>query len=203
MDIINNVSKALNKTAKKAVKVSGSVVDYAKVTVEIKSGQAKIESFYKEIGKAIFKQYKTDQNSVPEDIADYCRCINEIGMSIVELKDKAAELRGIKRCVKCHKNLDLKYEFCPVCGEKQPEPKIEEEVCECEDECCCADEACDCGCEDEACDCGCDCDCGDDDCGCDDECDCGCDEGIQTEAEGCTCGMCAIMKDIEPPAEKE
>ena len=56
-DFLDNLSKAVNETAKKAMKVSGDVVELTKTSLNIKFDEIKRESFFKEIGKIVYNSY--------------------------------------------------------------------------------------------------------------------------------------------------
>ena len=161
-DFLDNLSKAVNEAACKAVKASGNAVELTKTSVNIKLDELKRENFFKEIGKLIYESYKADPScTCCVDVLDFCKCIDEIEAAIDEKKIKAAKLKNKKYCVNCGMLLDKIASYCYSCGAKQP---------------IIVEESCDCGCEPEPCGC---------DCGCEEEpCDCGC------EAEACDCEPC-------------
>lgn len=141
-DFLDNLSKAVNETAKKAMKVSGDVVELTKTSLNIKFDEIKRESFFKEIGKITYNSYKNSPNSVSDDILDFCKCIDEIESDIHSQKSKAAQIKNKKFCVNCGIQMIKSANFCYSCGAQQPEIIEEECGCECE----CEDESCDCGC---------------------------------------------------------
>jgi len=154
-EFLENITKTVNKTTKKALKASGEIIDLTKAAINIKMEEAKKESFYLEIGRLMFDKFKDDSDSVPEEIVDFCKCIDEIDSNINALKIFTAKIKNQKFCASCNVKLDLNDPFCYKCGEKQPEIVIEEEEdCDCEPECCCdesaeSEEDCGCGCGDE------------------------------------------------------
>ena len=160
-DFLDNLGKAVNETAKKAMKASGNVVEITKTSLNIKFDEVKRDSFFKEIGKIVYNTYKADPESAVDDILDFCKCIDEIENSIIIQKAKVASIQNKKYCVDCGVILGKSVNYCYSCGAKQPE------IIEDEDEECCDDDCCCCGDESDA-----DC-CSDeksDDCCCDDDC---------------------------------
>jgi len=170
-DFLDNFSKVVNETAKKAMKASGDVVELTKTSLNIKMDEIKRESFFKEIGKIVYTNYKNSPGSVSDEVLDFCKCIDEIENSINSHKSKAAQIKNKKFCVNCGAQLPKEVNYCYECGAKQPEI-IEEESCS---------EDCGCGCSDssdnsenknsdgaggansaDSCDCG----CSESDCGC-------------------------------------
>jgi len=177
-DFLDNLGKVMNETAKKAMKVSGDVVELTKTSLNIKFDEVKRESFFKEIGKIVYANYKDSPDFVSDEILDFCKCIDEIENSISAQKAKAAEIKNKKFCVNCGKVLGKSVNYCYSCGAKQPEIFFEEEDGdENEEGCCCgcSDDDGDDGCCDGSSDCNASADCcgDDDDCCSGGSCDCG------------------------------
>ena len=143
-DFLDNLGKVMNETAKKAIKASGDVVELTKTSLNIKFDEIKRESFFKEIGKIIYGNYKTSPEGVADEILEFCKCIEEIEDSINSHKIKFANIKNKKFCVKCGATVRKSDFYCYACGERQPE--IVEET---EEGCCCGcgnnadDENCD------------------------------------------------------------
>jgi hypothetical protein len=171
-DFLDNLGKAVGETAKKAIKASGDVVELTKTSLNIKFDEAKRENFYREIGKLVYGAYKDSPESIAGDVIDFCRCIDEIELSINSQKAKAAGIKNKKYCVNCGVILCKIANYCYSCGAKQPEI-VEEDEDEKENEneggCCC------CGEEDE-------------DCGSAEDCGCGGEADEDAEDENCCCG---------------
>jgi len=156
-DFLDNLSKAVNETAKKAIKASGDVVELTKTSLNIKFDEVKRESYFREIGKIVYDAYKDSPESITDEILEFCQCIDELESEIEAQKVKAASIKNKKFCVNCGVILGKTVNFCYSCGAKQPEIAEDEDEecgcgCGCEDEpaddCCCEEEAeCDCGCE--------------------------------------------------------
>ena len=132
-DFLDNLGKVVNETAKKAIKASGDVVELTKTSLNIKFDEVKRESFFKEIGKIVYANYKNSPESASDEILDFCKCIDEIEETINSQKSKAAEIKNKKFCVNCGIILPKSVSYCYSCGTKQPEIIEEEE----EDNCCC------------------------------------------------------------------
>jgi len=169
-DFFDNLGKVANETVKKAIKVSGDVVELTKTSLNIKFDEIKRESFFKEIGKIVYNTYKESPESVGDEILDFCKCIDELESAISIQKAKAASIKNKKFCVNCGTILGKTVNYCYSCGAKQPEiieeNEDEPDICDCG----CGMPVDECDCEDD-CGCGCD-DAPADDCGCEDECCC-------------------------------
>ena len=176
-DFLDNFSKVVNETAKKAMKASGDVVELTKTSLNIKMDEIKRESFFKEIGKIVYNTYKSSPGSASDEVLDFCKCIDEIENSINSHKSKAAQIKNKKFCVNCGAQLPKEVNYCYSCGAKQPEIIEEEETC-CDDDCCCSSETSD---KSESKDPGESKPDGSNDCGCSGS-DCGCDVDSKSDA---------------------
>ena len=185
-DFLDNLGKVMNETAKKAIKVSGDVVELTKTSLNIKFDEVKRESFFKEIGKIVYANYKESPDFVSDDLLDFCKCIDEIENSINAQKARAAAIQNKKYCVNCGKVLGKTVNYCYSCGAEQPE--IEEE--EVEEESCC------CGCSDEEENA----DCCDDSAGCCDDSE-GCSDS-SSDAGCCDDSDCCSGDPCEPKGDE-
>jgi len=144
-DFFDNFSKVMGKTAKKAIKASGDMVELTKTSLNIKFDEIKRESFFKEIGKIVYNTYKDSPGSASDEILDFCKCIDELENSINCQKAKAAKIKNKKFCVNCGAALPKAFKFCYSCGAQQPEIVEEDEE---DDDCC----FCCCSSDDDCCD---------------------------------------------------
>ena len=120
-DFLHNLGQAVNETAHKAFQASSEAVELAKLSVNIKLDESKKSNIFKEIGKFIYAEYKSDPESANPDIVEFCKCIDELDAVICDQKVRAAKLRKQKFCPGCGAKLDLNMSFCPGCGIRQPE----------------------------------------------------------------------------------
>ena len=174
-DFLDNLSKAVNETAKKAMKASGNVVELTKTSLNIKFDEVKRDSFFKEIGRRIYNTYKVSPESAVDEVLEFCKCIEEIEISINSQKAKVAAIQNKKFCVDCGMTLGKSLNYCFSCGAKQPEiiEEDEEDCC-----CCCCDETEENCCESES---------ETEDCCCEDSCDSN-DSEDSEDSDGCCSG---------------
>ncbi|MCL2814507.1 MAG: hypothetical protein FWD23_07895 [Oscillospiraceae bacterium] len=167
-DFLDNLGKTVNETAKKAMKASGNFLELTKTSLSIKFDEAKRDSFFREIGKIVYGDYKKSPEGKSAEILDFCASIDEIESAIKIQKAKAANIKNKKYCSECGVILEKSVNYCYSCGAKQPEIAGEDEnendeCCCChEEECCAEPECCDggegegegaCCCSDEECCC--------------------------------------------------
>lgn len=165
-DFWDNLGKAVNEAACKAIKASGDAVELTKASFNIKFDEAKRDNFFKEIGKIVYANYKETPESVNAGVLDFCKCIDEIEATINEQKVKAARIKNKKFCVDCGIQLEKSVNYCYFCGTKQPIIVEEEEDCGCccgesdekccdesdeKEDCCSSSESADKCCDDDSC----------------------------------------------------
>ena len=188
-DFLDNLGKVVNETAKKAMKASGNVVELTKTSLNIKFDEVKRDSFFKEIGKIIYNTYKVSPESAVDEVLEFCKCIEEIEISINAQKAKVAAIQNKKFCVDCGMTLGKSLNYCFSCGAKQPEiieeDEDEDEDCGC---CCCGeDEVEENGEADECC---CESDAESEDCCCGESCESNEPENSENSEDCCSGDSC-------------
>ena len=118
-DFFDSFGKAVNDTAKQAIKVSGEMYEYTKASLNIKFDEVKCDNYFREIGKILYSSYKEDSSAVSGDVRGFCESIDELEESIKEQRKKIAVLKRQKFCTACGHNLAESMTFCPVCGARQ------------------------------------------------------------------------------------
>ncbi|MFU0800386.1 MAG: zinc-ribbon domain-containing protein [Xylanivirga thermophila] len=126
-DGFSKIAKSVEEGAKSVTKKAGESMEYGKIKKDIYDKDQEIQSLYNEIGKKMYEQYK-DLGTVSYDIIDLCQNIDDLNATIEELEKKLMNLKKIKKCPQCGKELDVNIQFCPECGQKQEMPVVEEEV---------------------------------------------------------------------------
>ncbi len=109
-EVIEKVKKAVSKTARKAVKISGDALDFTKIKLKIAELNAKLDEKYAAIGMAVY------EGNDSEEIDKICEDISDLREEINELKIKLAEYKNKKTCTVCGKAADKDASFCQYCG---------------------------------------------------------------------------------------
>ncbi|MEN8906154.1 MAG: zinc ribbon domain-containing protein [Clostridiales bacterium] len=118
MSFIESIGKKVGNAAHAAVKKSGEIVEAQKISVSIKSEEDKINNFYVQVGKLIYNEYYLGKE-IDESVKDICNQLKETEIKIKDLKTKLAEVKKIKRCAICGKEIEKSKNFCTLCGSKQ------------------------------------------------------------------------------------
>ena len=140
MAFFEDLFRSASDVADKVVKKTTDITSTAKVNINIKAAESKLNSVYEEIG---YLFYTAERNGVDntEAIAAQVLKADGIIVEIDNLKKEYARLRKMRLCDKCGSEIDTDCLFCPVCGQKQEpvftaEPECTcDEHCECEGEC--------------------------------------------------------------------
>ena len=86
----------------------------------------KIHTLKLAIGEAVYAAF-----GAGEDVAankENCEAIKTAQARLDELAVELLRAKGIKKCVKCGKEMELGVKFCPACGAQQPEEPKEEKT---------------------------------------------------------------------------
>ena len=127
MDFFSKLGDKISSTSKDVAKKAKEVAEIANLNSQIATKETTIKSTYVEIGKYVYENLKED---VPAEIAEKFATIDGLLAEIAELKKSIQELKGVQVCPNCGKDVEADSAFCPGCGNKMPEPVVEEVAAE-------------------------------------------------------------------------
>lgn len=115
MSIYETLKKAVTKTAKDAVKVSGELVEQTKLKLKAVEIKNQIEKNYTKIGEFYFamSEYATDKS---EEIKVLLEEVKELKNALEDVEDEIA--KDTLKCAHCgasNKSEDL---YCSKCGKE-------------------------------------------------------------------------------------
>lgn len=171
MTFFNNIKRGATDAANKAAKKTGEITNIAKLTMNIKTAEAKLGDVYEEIGRLFYTAERTGEDFTGE-IASNIMKADKIKADIANFKAELAVLRNVIVCESCGNEINADAAFCSFCGAKVERPApIVEETAEDETDCCCED-TCECADSTDSTDSTdtdeCTCECSDEDCTCED-----------------------------------
>jgi len=117
----------VKETANSAVQSTGEMLEVAKLNLDVRSAEDKINALFAKMGKLVFATYEDGKMKDPEMI-ELCEKVKTAYVNVEELRRKILELRNKKMCVQCKAELNDTDPFCNKCGAMQPEPTVEAEV---------------------------------------------------------------------------
>jgi len=158
MSVFNEIKRNVTSAASAASKKTNELTGIAKLSMNIKVEQGKLNNCYEEIGRLFYTAERSGEDHT-SDIAAHIMQADKIKANIAKYQAEIAKLKKIIICDNCGAELADTCVFCSTCGTKlekkvaEEEPKAEECCCECDCDCDCD---CDCGEEEETCGCCCD-----------------------------------------------
>jgi len=127
MAFLENLGKRVGEAAQAAAKKSSELVEITKLNVSINSEEDKIQKLYTQIGKTIFEKFKSE-GSIDPDVSESCQAIIGHEQNIKALKEKIAEIKGLKACINCGTEMEKNQIYCSKCGAKnEPAPSTSPE----------------------------------------------------------------------------
>ena len=113
----DDVKKTLQSAANKAVKKTGEIYEYTKLSLNVSGIKNDIDELYKQIGKSVYTHYKDDDFSI-DDISSLCEAIEKKNEEIEGIQSKLAELKNVTLCPECGAAVSADSTFCAKCGAK-------------------------------------------------------------------------------------
>ncbi|MBR5252613.1 MAG: hypothetical protein IKV39_01910 [Clostridia bacterium] len=129
MAFIDELKKSAVDLAGKAKQKTTKITGITKINLAIKSNESKLASVYEEIGRLFYLAEREGTDNT-EAIATAIMKADKYNADIELAKRELAELRAVKTCDECGKEIDRDFAFCNFCGAKQEiiEPEVEEET---------------------------------------------------------------------------
>lgn len=123
MDFFSKLGDKISSTSKDVAKKAKEVAEIANLNSQVSTKESTIKSTYVEIGKYVYENLKED---APAEIAEKFAVIDGLMEEIDALKKNIQDLKGVQSCPNCGKDVETGAAFCPGCGNKMPEPVVEE-----------------------------------------------------------------------------
>ena len=131
MDFLDKLSKTASQTYKYTTKQTSKLAKEAKIKMQMSENKAKIEELYEEIGKKLYEHHIKDKDidiDIEAVLEEYCIQIDELCDQIEDERKELLTLKQRKQCPNCFCEIDLDYNYCPNCGDKQEEMQEDNEV---------------------------------------------------------------------------
>lgn len=127
MEFFNKIGKKASEAYDATTQMTGKIAKEAKLRMKINENKSDIKDLYKEIGKKVYEKHVREENiDIKTELEEECTKIDVLSAEIETCLKSILELKDRKQCAKCHKEIDVKSNFCPNCGEKQPDQEVKE-----------------------------------------------------------------------------
>ena len=131
MGFFDDLKKKATETYKNTAEKTNKLTREMKLKSQINDNKAKITKIYSDIGKKVYEKHVLGENvDIKTDLAEECAKIDAFSKEIEDLGTEIRALKGIRLCNKCGSKIMANAKFCPKCGEKQEEIKVEEKSTE-------------------------------------------------------------------------
>ena len=128
-DFFGALGKKITQATHSAVDKTSSLMETGKINAQISGEHKEIEKICQKLGEAVLRKAEAGLMQLDESEA---ALIEEVGghrERISELRQKLAEVKGMKICPACDELIDAGVAFCPKCGAPTPVP-VKETVSE-------------------------------------------------------------------------
>ena len=119
MEFIHTLKKNLSSAADYTVKKTTEVTETAKLTVEIRTQNEKLNAVYTEMGRIVYGDMKNGTDS-REKLTALAGDADALKETVAKLKARRAKVQNCVICSACGAKMKDAANFCSVCGEKLP-----------------------------------------------------------------------------------
>jgi len=135
MDFLEEIIRSATNVADKAREKTTAVTNLAKLNLNLKSTESKLDETYEIIGRLFYTSEREGMDNAAS-IADYFLEADRLHDEIKTIKADLAKLKNVKICPNCGEEIDINFEYCNHCGTKQEMPVKEEPAEDTTCECC-------------------------------------------------------------------
>ena len=125
MAIWGEISKGAKDAAAFTVKKTEEITAIAKLKLAIHSEVGKLEKCYQEMGELYYEILRKDVDNSAE-VAALLLEADELKTKIAALKAQLASVQRGIICKECGTQVSSEYGFCPICGTKIADDKVDE-----------------------------------------------------------------------------
>ena len=129
MDFFDKLGKQASRTYKYTTEKTSKIAREAKLRMQMNEHKGQIEELYEKIGKRMYENHiSTDEIDVDieKEVEEYFIRIDEICDRIEEERKEILTLKEKKQCPNCFCEIELNYNYCPNCSDKQKSNNYEE-----------------------------------------------------------------------------
>lgn len=126
MEFFDKLGKKASEAYRVTADKTGKIAKETKLKIKMGDLKSKINDIYEEIGKIVYEKHvKKEEIDIEKDLIEQCTNIDVMSDEIEALLKECLELKDKKQCTKCFTEIEKDAKFCPHCGMKQVENKLE------------------------------------------------------------------------------
>lgn len=127
MEFFDKLGKKASEAYKITADKTGKIAKETKLKFKIGDLKTQINGVYEEIGKKVYENHiREEKIDIENEIEEQCTKIDVLSDEIDSLLKECLKLKDRKQCPNCYKEINKEDNFCPNCGEKQPEEPAKE-----------------------------------------------------------------------------
>lgn len=129
MNLLDEIGKKASQTYKSAAEKTGKLSKIAKLKMKMNEDKDEIEELYQEIGKKIYEKHiREEEMDITSFLEERCSDIDLLCDEIEGIRKELLNLKDKKQCPNCYSEIESDYQFCPNCGQKQQDEKINDNI---------------------------------------------------------------------------
>ncbi len=126
-ELSKKVGGAAEKTYMAAKDKSGKLIEETKTRLKVNEKENEVNEIFEGIGVSVYDMYKSGED-VGSVFTKECKKLDKMNKEISDMETKILYLKNLRKCSSCDHIISTDDKFCTVCGVKQKEVKIKEEV---------------------------------------------------------------------------
>ena len=112
---MSDIRETITNFTKNVTKSSGDLLKTTRLSMSVTSEQTNLKNLYLEIGKKVHEIYQYG-GSLGKFFDEKYLELEACEKKISDLKEQISQIKGVRECGKCGKNVERAAEFCPKCG---------------------------------------------------------------------------------------
>lgn len=121
MGILDDFGKVVSDTYKSATKTSGKIIEEGKLKLLIMDNESAMKEIYQSIGKEYCETYFKGELLNNDKFQNEFDELKRMKLENNQAQERLLELKSVRKCTNCDKEIDLNSTFCHYCGTKQPD----------------------------------------------------------------------------------
>ena len=126
MEFFDNFGKVVTDTYKSATKASGKLIEEGKIRLMIRDNEAQMKEIFESIGKEYCESYFRGELIDNAKFENEYEELKRMQIENDKGRERLLELKKMRKCENCQREINAENIFCQYCGTKQPEIVKEE-----------------------------------------------------------------------------
>ena len=130
MGFFDNFGKVVTDTYKSATKASGKLIEEGKIRLMIMDNESQMKEIFETIGKEYCESYFRGELIDNAKFENEYEELKRMQLENDQGRERLLELKKMRKCEGCQREINAENAFCQYCGTRQPEIVEEEKEVE-------------------------------------------------------------------------